>query len=121
MADHTEGAVLKTLVITDLVLSTKLTEEWGGERTSEIIGKQDRLARDLLAEHNGVEIDKTDRVSRFFQRPIEAVRLGLAITWRLTSFPRTWGSPSRAESVSTWAKSSSGATPTRTLRAVPTL
>ena len=121
MADHTEGTALKTLVITDLVSSTKLTEEWGDERTSEIIGKQDRLARDLLAEHDGVETDKTDGFLLFFQRPIEAVRFGFATTGRSTSFPRTWGSPSRAESVSTWAKSSSGATPMRTLRAVPTL
>lgn len=91
VTDHAEGTVLKTLVITDLVSSTKLTEEWGDERTSEIIGRQDRLARDLLEEHEGVEVDKTDGFLLFFQRPIEAVRFGLAYHVALDELSRELG------------------------------
>ena len=55
-----EGTLVKTLVITDLVASTRMTEELGDAKSSEIFGKQDRLARDLLVRHNGIEVDKTD-------------------------------------------------------------
>ena len=73
-----EGTLLTTLVITDLVASTRMTEELGDARASEIFGRQDRLARDLLAQHNGTEIDKTDGFLLFFVRPIEAVDFSLA-------------------------------------------
>ena len=73
-----EGTVLKTLVITDLVASTRMTEELGDTRASEIFGRQDRLARDLLAQHNGTEVDKTDGFLLFFNRPIEAVDFAMA-------------------------------------------
>ena len=73
-----EGTILKTLVITDLVASTRMTEELGDTRASEIFGRQDRLARDLLAQHNGTEVDKTDGFLLFFNRPIEAVDFAMA-------------------------------------------
>lgn len=73
-----EGTFLKTLVITDLVASTRMTEELGDTRASEIFGRQDRLARDLLAQYNGTEIDKTDGFLLFFDRPIEAVNFSMA-------------------------------------------
>lgn len=73
-----EGTFVKTLVITDLVASTRMTEEVGDSRASEIFSSQDRLARDLLAQHNGVEVDKTDGFLLFFDRPIEAVHFSLA-------------------------------------------
>ena len=73
-----EGTLLTTLVITDLVASTRMTEDLGDAKASEIFGKQDRLARDLLAQHKGTEIDKTDGFLLFFVRPIEAVNFSLA-------------------------------------------
>ena len=73
-----EGTFVKTLVITDLVASTRMTEELGDSRASEIFSSQDRLARDLLAQHNGIEVDKTDGFLLFFDRPIEAVHFSLA-------------------------------------------
>ncbi len=73
-----EGTFVKTLVITDLVASTRMTEELGDSRASEIFSSQDRLARDLLAQHNGIEVDKTDGFLLFFDRPIEAVNFSLA-------------------------------------------
>ena len=63
-----EGTLVKTLVITDLVASTRMTEELGDAKSSEIFGKQDRLARDLLVRHNGIEVDKTDGFLLFFDR-----------------------------------------------------
>ena len=73
-----EGTFLKTLVVTDLVASTRMTEELGDTRASDIFWRQDRLARDLLAQHNGTEIDKTDGFLLFFDRPIEAVSFSMA-------------------------------------------
>ena len=73
-----EGTFVKTLVITDLVASTRMTEELGDIRASEIFGRQDRLARDMLAQYNGTEVDKTDGFLLFFDRPIEAVHFAMA-------------------------------------------
>ena len=72
-----EGTLLKTLAITDLVASTRMTQELGDAKASEIFAKQDRLARNILAQHNGIEIDKTDGFLLFFDRPIEAVNFCL--------------------------------------------
>ena len=73
-----DGTVLKTLVITDLVASTRMTEELGDTRASEIFGRQDRLARDFFVQYNGTEVDKTDGFLLFFNRPIEAVNFAMA-------------------------------------------
>ena len=73
-----DGTVLKTLVVTDLVASTRMTEELGDTRASEIFGRQDRLARDFFVRYSGTEIDKTDGFLLFFNRPIEAVNFAMA-------------------------------------------
>jgi serine/threonine-protein kinase len=67
------GAVLKTLLISDLVDSTKLIERLGDERTFELFGRHDRIARDLLQQSGGREIDKTDGFLMLFERPHDAV------------------------------------------------
>ena len=69
--------VLKTLVVTDLVDSTKLVESLGDARASDLFGRQDRLARDLLAASGGIEIDKTDGFLLLFERPLDAVEFAL--------------------------------------------
>lgn len=75
---RSEGAVLKTLLVTDLVDSTKLTEQIGDQRTAEIFRRHDRIARDLLAEHQGREADRTDGFLLLFDRPVNAVGFAVA-------------------------------------------
>jgi len=66
-------AVLRTLLLSDLVNSTLLVERLGDRRAAELFARHDRLARDLLPEYGGVEIDKTDGFLMLFERPIDAV------------------------------------------------
>jgi len=70
--------VLKTLLMSDLVESTRLVEEMGDRRTSQLFARHDHLARELLALHDGLEIDKTDGFLLLFERPLHAVRYALA-------------------------------------------
>ena len=78
MSAAAPGAVLRTLLVTDLVDSTKLVVQLGDERAWELFGHHDRVARDLLAAHRGVEIDKTDGFLLLFERSLEAVAYALA-------------------------------------------
>jgi len=71
--------VVRTLLLTDVVDSTRLTRELGDERTAEVFARIDRLARDLLVEHGGQEIDKTDGFLHLFERAIDAVRYAVAL------------------------------------------
>ncbi len=73
------GSVLRTLLLTDLVNSTKLLEQLGDQRAFEIFGRHDRIARDLLSRYDGKEIDKTDGFLFLFERPIDA--LGYALDY----------------------------------------
>ncbi len=72
------GTVVKTLMVSDLVGSTRLVERLGDEHSALLFERCNRLARDLLAEHGGQEIDKTDGYLALFERPVEAVRFALA-------------------------------------------
>ncbi|MGV8042545.1 MAG: protein kinase [Thermoanaerobaculaceae bacterium] len=72
------GAVLRTLLVTDLVDSTRLVAQLGDERAFALFGRHDRLSRDLLAAHHGLEIDKTDGFLLLFERPLDAVAYALA-------------------------------------------
>ncbi len=69
--------VLKTLLVSDLVGSTRLVEELGDQAAADLGHRHDRLARDLLAAHEGREIDKTDGFLLLFERPLDAVRYAL--------------------------------------------
>ncbi len=71
-------AVLRTLVVCDLVDSTALVERLGDQRAAELFRRHDRLARALMQEHGGREIDKTDGFLLMFERPIQAVAFALA-------------------------------------------
>lgn len=66
-------AVLRTLLLSDLVGSTRLVEDLGDRRAAELFARHDRLARDLLPKFDGSEIDKTDGFLLLFQRPIDAL------------------------------------------------
>ena len=75
--DH-NSVVVTTLLVSDLVGSTRLVEELGDRRAAELFRRHDRLARDLLEEHGGREIDKTDGFLLLFDRPWRAVCYALA-------------------------------------------
>lgn len=70
-------AVLKTLVLTDLVSSTRMVAKLGDRRTAQLFARHDELARDLLVQHSGLEIDKSDGFFLLFDRPLCAVRYAL--------------------------------------------
>ena len=69
---------LKTLLLSDLVDSTKLVYELGDARSSQVFRRHDQVAREMLAGHGGLEIDKSDGFLMLFERPIDAVTYALA-------------------------------------------
>lgn len=69
--------VLKTLLITDLVNSTALVDSLGDYRSVEIFERHDQIARKLLIQYHGLEIDKTDGFLFLFDRPFDAVLYAL--------------------------------------------
>jgi TolB-like protein/class 3 adenylate cyclase/tetratricopeptide (TPR) repeat protein len=74
---------IRTLLLCDLVASTRLVERLGDAAAADLLARHDRIARDLLGAFNGREIDKSDGFLLLFERPIEAVRFALAYQSRL--------------------------------------
>ncbi|MEM7354830.1 MAG: protein kinase [Acidobacteriota bacterium] len=72
------GAVVRTLLLTDLVASTRLFERLGDQRAVDVSSHHDRVARALFKQHGGFEIDKTDGFLVIFERPIDAVLCAVA-------------------------------------------
>jgi predicted ATPase/class 3 adenylate cyclase len=62
------------LVVSDLVDSTALVTALGDRRAAEILAEHDHLARELLAEQGGREIDKSDGFLLLFEDPHAAFR-----------------------------------------------
>ena len=75
---------IRTLLLCDLVASTKLVERLGDAAAADLLARHDRIARDVLSAFNGREIDKSDGFLLLFDRPIEAVRFALAYQARLS-------------------------------------
>ncbi len=73
-----DTVVVTTLLVSDLVGSTQLVERLGDRRAAALFQRHDRLARDLIKEHDGREIDKTDGFLLLFERPWSAVVYALA-------------------------------------------
>ncbi|GAP64851.1 family 3 adenylate cyclase [Mizugakiibacter sediminis] len=69
--------LLRTLVVCDIADSTALVEKLGDQQAAQLVRKHDRLARALLEQHHGREIDKTDGFLLLFERPIHAVAFAL--------------------------------------------
>ncbi len=84
----THGAKLKALLVSDLVDSTRLVEELGDERMTALWRRHDRLARDLMREHEGLEADRTDGFLILFDRPINAVCYALAFHQAMATLAR---------------------------------
>ena len=76
-ADPQTSALLRTLLLCDLVDSTGLVERMGDRAAAELIRKHDRLARTIADRHGGREIDKTDGFLMMFERPVQAVAFAL--------------------------------------------
>jgi len=68
----------RTLLFTDVVDSTLLVERLGDARAAEVWARHDRAARELLAQNQGHEIDRTDGFFLLFDAPADAARFALA-------------------------------------------
>ncbi len=87
---------VKTLLLTDLVDSTKIVERLGDERAVGVSLRHDRVARDLVARFGGREIDKTDGFLLLFDHPADALACALAYHEALLELSRETGVQLRA-------------------------
>ena len=71
-------AGIRALLLTDVVDSTRLSEHIGDQAMAQVWAAHDRLARDLLPAHRGLEIDKTDGMPRMFDSAADALQYALA-------------------------------------------
>ena len=85
-----ESATL-TLLLTDLVDSTRIVSQLGDARAAEMMARHDRVARDLLEPHRGREIDKSDGFLHTFEQPLDAVRYALAYHRALVALSKELG------------------------------
>lgn len=69
---------VRALLLTDVVDSTKLSEELGDAAMAEVWAAHDRAARDLLPSWRGREIDKTDGMLLLFDSAADAAGYALA-------------------------------------------
>ena len=65
--------LVKTLVMSELVAGNPRLTEAGDPTAATLVHRHDRLVRDLLAEHGGIEIDKPGGFLMLFERPFAAV------------------------------------------------
>ena len=79
---------VRALLLTDVVDSTKLSEQIGDAAMAEVWAGHDRVARDLLPIWNGREIDKTDGMLLLFEHANEAVAYAVAYHHALAALPR---------------------------------
>ena len=78
---------VRALLLTDVVDSTKLSEELGDRAMSEVWAGHDRVARALLPAWGGREIDKTDGMLLMFDAASDAVHYALAYNQALAGLP----------------------------------
>ena len=73
-----DGAV--TIVFTDVEESTELVRDLGDEKAHSILRRHDEIVRRVLAEHDGVEIERAgDGFMLAFRSPSKAVAFGLGL------------------------------------------
>ena len=78
---------VRSLLLTDVVDSTKLAEALGDRAMAEVWAAHDRVARDLLPVWRGREIDKTDGMLLLFDAAVDAVGYALAYHRALATLP----------------------------------
>ena len=66
-----------TIVLLDLIGSTKFVQSVGAMKAAKWLQYHDRLARSLIFKFNGREIDRSDGFLLSFQRPVDAVNFAL--------------------------------------------
>lgn len=89
-------ALVKTLLLIDLVDSTGLLARLGDSRAQETFAAHDQMARALLPHFEGREIDKSDGFLLLFDRPIQAVGYALAYHRGLDGLGERLGLPLEA-------------------------
>ncbi len=77
---------VRALLLTDVVDSTSLAESLGGEAMTALWRAHDRVARDLLAQWRGREIEKTDGLLALFEHAADAAGFALAYHRALANF-----------------------------------
>jgi len=77
----------RTLLLTDVVDSTQLSQALGDVAMAGVWTAHDRVARDLLPHWRGREIDKTDGMLLLFDVPDDAVNYALAYHRALAALP----------------------------------
>ena len=80
-------AEFRALLLTDVVDSTKLSEAIGDHAMAEVWAAHDRVARDLLPQWRGREIDKTDGMLLMFDTAADAVYYALHYHHALADLP----------------------------------
>ncbi len=83
--------VVRTLLVTELVDLGSALESLGDARAAKIRARHDRVARDLLARHEGLEIDSAEGFLFLFHRPLSAVAYALAYHRRLVDLSNEVG------------------------------
>jgi predicted ATPase/class 3 adenylate cyclase len=78
---------LRALLLTDVVDSTRLSEQLGDAVVAQLWASHDRLARDLLPAWRGREIDKTDGMLLLFESAHDAVGYATAYHAGLAGLP----------------------------------
>ncbi len=77
----------RTLLVTDVVDSTRIAQRLGDEAAARLWAAHDRAARDLLPAWRGREIDKTDGLLLLFDRAADALHYALAYHRALGALP----------------------------------
>ncbi len=78
---------IRALLLTDVVDSTKLSEQLGDGATAALWAAHDRMARDLLPAWRGREIDKTDGMLLMFDAAADALGYARAYLQGLATLP----------------------------------
>ena len=78
---------LRTLLLTDVVDSTRLSQQVGDAEMARLWAAHDRAARDLLPVWRGREIDKTDGLLLLFDSTADAVQYARAYHCALAALP----------------------------------
>lgn len=87
---------LRVVLMCDLADSTALVERLGDHQASELLRRHDTLFRELLARHDGQEIDRADGFLALFARPVQAVAFALAYQRAIAGLAGTGATPLRA-------------------------
>lgn len=87
---------LRVVLMCDLADSTALVERLGDHQASELLRRHDALFRELLARHDGQEIDRADGFLALFARPVQAVAFALAYQRAIAALAGTGSASLRA-------------------------